>query len=225
MAGPSRRLAEAIGHEFSDESLLERALVHRSALAEELGERSYERLEFLGDAVLGLAVAHHLFEAHPDLAEGEMAKTRAAVVGEPALARVAVSLGVGDALTLGKGEAQTGGRTKPSILSDAMEAIIGAIYLDAGFDAVKEVVVRLWEPVIAERVKAPGHRDYKSRLQEHLARHGQSPRYDSSDEGPDHAKIFTVSVSIDGEVVGEGVGTSKKRAEQEAARQALERFE
>lgn len=222
MAALSDGLQDALGYTFVDASLLERALVHRSAIAEGLGDVSYERLEFLGDAVLGLAVAHHLYSEYPDIDEGEMAKTRATVVGEQVLAGVASRLGVGKALVLGKGEEQSGGRTKPSLLSDALEAIIGAAYLDGGYGVVSHLVVEHWAPLIADHVKAPGGVDYKSRLQERLAADGHQPAYSHTDEGPDHAKSFIVTVSVGGSVVGTGRGTSKKRAEQEAARRALQ---
>ncbi len=125
---------------------------------------------------------------------------------------------------LGRGEEQSGGRTKPSILSDALEAVIAAVYLDGGYQAASAVVERFWGPMVAERVKAPGGRDFKSRLQEALAAVGRSPEYTWVAEGPDHAKTFTVSVMVDMEILGTGVGTSKKRAEQEAAAAALERL-
>ncbi len=188
-----------------------------------MGSRNNERLEFLGDAVLDLIVAEMLFAAHPGLAEGEMAKTRAAVVGEPVLADIATSIGVGDAIVLGVGEEQTGGRSKPSILSDAIEALIGAVYLESGFERVATLVRALWSPLVAERVEHPGKFDFKSRLQEAVAASGRGrPEYRAEMQGPDHAKLFTVIVMVDGAALGTGTGTSKKRAEQEAAREALD---
>ncbi len=224
MDDPTARLQEALGHTFADPGLLKRALIHRSAVAEGLGTESYERLEFLGDAVLGLAVAGYLVVTYPDLTEGEMAMTRASVVSEAALAPIAEDFGVGEAVVLGRGEAQTGGRAKPSILSDTLEALIGAVYLDGGFEAARAVVLRHWTPLIDERARRPGARDFKTRLQEMLAPQGRRPEYAFEERGPDHAKVFRVTVAVEGEVLGTGTGSSKKRAEQEAARVALERL-
>ena len=211
-------LEAALGHRFSNPELLHNALVHRSHEIE--GDRSNERLEFLGDAVLSLVVAHHLFDDW-EMSEGEMAKVRAAVVNEASLARVAAHLGVGDALLLGKGEDASGGRSKASILSDAMEALLGAVYLDAGLGAATQVIMSLWRPLVAERATAPGLRDYKTRLQEVLARQGVVPEYDVVGTGPDHARRFVATVRASDRELGEGLGTSKKRAEQAAARAAL----
>ncbi|MEE8331840.1 MAG: ribonuclease III [Acidimicrobiia bacterium] len=221
----TEHLQAALGYTFRDPELLRMALTHRSAVAEGAASESFERLEFLGDAVLDLAVADLLYGEYPGLAEGEMAKTRAAVVGEPPLAEVAEAMGVGQAVILGVGEERTGGRTKPSILSDTLEAVIGAVYVEAGFEAAAEVVLRLWASRVAARVDHPGKFDYKSRLQEVVAVSGGRPEYVASSAGPDHAKEFVVQVSVDGKVVGSGAGSSKKRAEQEAARLALEALE
>lgn len=225
MSSPGARLQAQLGYTFANGDLLRMALTHRSAVAEGLADESFERLEFLGDAVLDLVVADLLYGTYPHLAEGEMAKTRAAVVGEPSLAEIAATIGIGDALILGVGEERTGGRHKPSILSDTLEAVIGAVYLEAGLERAAQLVRRFWEPRVAARVGYPGKFDYKSRLQEVLALSGRVPDYASSAQGPDHAKKFTVEVSIDGSVVGSGRGSSKKRAEQEAARRALEALE
>jgi len=216
------RLQTELGYTFGDPELLRTALTHRSAVAEGVASESFERLEFLGDAVLDLVVADLLYVQYPGLAEGEMAKTRAAVVGEAPLAEVADAMGIGDAVILGVGEERTGGRSKPSILSDTLEAVIGAIYVEAGFAAAGEVVRRFWASRVAARVDHPGRFDYKSRLQEIVAVTGGRPDYVSHSEGPDHAKKFDVEVFVDGEVIGRGAGSSKKRAEQEAARLALE---
>ena len=222
VAGPGP-LAGGLDYTFSDASLLASALVHSSRIAEEEGMVSNERLEFLGDAVLQLAVTQYLYETYPDLPEGQMAKIRAAVVSEPALAEVAADLGLGEALALGKGEESTGGREKPSILSDAMEAVLGAVFLDGGFAQARRVILGRWRRLVDERVQAPGARDYKTRLQEVLARQGlDPPRYDVRGEGPDHARVFTAVVHAAGEAVGSGTGTSKKRAQQDAARRVLE---
>ena len=185
------------------------------------GAASNERLEFLGDAVLGLVVTDHLFRTYPDLAEGELAKVRASVVNSEALAEVASSLRLGDALLLGKGEDSSGGREKPSILADAMEAILGAVYLDGGWDAAATVVMGLLGERIEEAAAGPGGQDFKTRLQELSARRfDQLPRYEVSDDGPDHAKRFFARVLVGGVARGRGEGRSKKQAEQGAARDA-----
>jgi ribonuclease-3 len=206
-----------LGHRFERADLVELALMHRSYAAEHELELSYERLEFLGDAVLQLAVTRHLYDEYPDLAEGEMAKVRAAVVNQKALAAIARRLEIGDHLLLGQGEERSGGRGKDSILADVVEALLGAIYLDGGYENVSRLVLELLVPLIAERAAAPGSRDFKTRLQEVLAQRGLHPRYEIAESGPDHAKVFTASLWIDGEMIATGEGTSKKRAEQAAA--------
>jgi ribonuclease-3 len=198
-------------------------MAHRSWCAETPGHESNERLEFLGDAVLGLVVTDHVFRTYPRLPEGHLAQVRAAVVNAGALAEVAETLGLGGSLLLGKGEDASGGREKPSILADAMEAVIGAVYLDGGWDAAAELVMRLLGPRIAEAAAGPGGHDYKTRLQELAARRfDQLPRYDVEGEGPDHAKRFSAAVFLAGQALGKGEGRSKKQAEQAAARVAWE---
>jgi len=175
----------------------------------------------LGDAVLGLVVTDHIFEAYPQLPEGELAKVRASVVSSAALAVVAADLEVGEALLLGRGEAASGGRAKPSILADAMEALIGATYLDGGWDAASDLVLRLLGDRIIDAAAGPGGQDHKTRLQELASmRFGRLPAYSVVDEGPDHAKRFVASVVIDGRRWAGGEGRSKKQAEQAAAREA-----
>jgi ribonuclease-3 len=175
--------------------------------------------------VLGLIVTDHLYRTYPDLPEGELAKVRASVVSAAALAEVATELALGDALLLGKGEDASGGREKPSILADAFEAVLGALYLERGWDLAAEVVLSLLGDRIAEASEGPGGQDYKTRLQELAARHlTELPRYTIVDEGPDHAKRFYATVRIGGVVSGEGEGRSKKQAEQAAARAAWERL-
>ena len=216
-------MAARLGSPFSDLSLLERAMSHRSWCAETTGASSNERLEFLGDAVLGLVVTDHLFRSYPTQPEGELAKVRASVVNSETLAELAASLDLGDALLLGKGEDASGGREKPSILADAMEAVIGAVYLDGGWAAAAALVMRLLGERIEEAAAGPGGQDYKTRLQELAARRfEQLPQYEVLDDGPDHAKRFFASVTVAGEVRGRGEGRSKKQAEQGAARQAWE---
>jgi ribonuclease-3 len=198
-------------------------MAHRSWCAETVGQDSNERLEFLGDAVLQLVVTDHIFRTYDSLPEGELAKVRASVVSAAALAEVAAVLNVGDALLLGKGEDQSGGREKPSILADAMEAVIGAVYLDSGWRPAADLVMRLLGVHIGAAAAGPGGHDYKTRLQELAARRfDQLPRYEVLDEGPDHAKRFFATVLVAGEVRGRGEGRSKKQAEQGAARMAWE---
>ena len=198
-------------------------MAHRSWCAETPGTESNERLEFLGDAVLGLVGTDHVCRTYPGLPEGQLAQVRAAVVNAGALAEVAEQLGLGRNLLLGKGEDASGGREKPSILADAMEAVIGAVYLDGGWDAASELVMRLLGPRIAEAAAGPGGHDYKTRLQELAARRfDQLPRYDVRGEGPDHAKRFSAVVFLAGQPLGTGEGRSKKQAEQAAARCAWE---
>lgn len=203
--------------------LLEQALAHRSWCAENPGIGSNERLEFLGDAVLGIVVTDHLYRTYPEMSEGELAKVRASVVNSAALAELAAELRIGDALLLGKGEDQSGGREKPSILADAMEALIGAVYLDKGWVASVHMVMHLMGDRIEMAAAGPGGQDYKTRLQELCARmFDQLPVYSVSDEGPDHAKEFQAVVHLRGHAQGSGRGRSKKQAEQAAARAAWE---
>jgi ribonuclease-3 len=222
--GDHAPLEAALGHTFSDPSLLRTALTHRSYLYETeagSGDESNERLEYLGDAVLELVVSEHLYRRF-DLPEGSMTQTRASVVDEASLTEVAQELGLGDHLVLGSGEEASGGREKPSILSDAMEAVIGAVYLDGGLAAARSLVASRWERLLAERAAAPGVLDSKTRLQEVLAADGRVPAYEVVGEGPDHQRRFTATVTVGDAVLGTGEGTSKKRAEQAAARAALD---
>ena len=211
-------LAEAIGHDFERPELLERALAHRSWCAEHGGAASNERLEFLGDAVLGWVVADLVFHAHPDLPEGRLSELRKSVVNGLALAEVATSLGLGDHVKLGRGEAAAGGASKPTILSDAFEAVLGAVYLDGGAPAAHALVERHVGPLLATRLDVVSELDPKTELQERCARLGRpAPAYAVTSTGPDHAKVFRAQVSVGGEVVGDGEGSSKKSAEQAAA--------
>jgi ribonuclease III len=176
--------------------------------------------------VLGLVVTAFIFSEYPELPEGELAKVRASVVSAPALSEVASELGVGRALKLGKGEDSSGGREKPSLLADAMEALIGAVYLDAGMEAAERLVLDLLRTRITEAAAGPGGEDYKTQLQELVSqRFDQLPIYSVTDTGPDHAKHFEATVSIAGERRGHGEGKSKKQAEQAAARMAWESLE
>jgi ribonuclease-3 len=210
-------LEEALGYTFTDRVLLQRALTHRSHDP----EGSNERLEFLGDAVLEFVVTSYLY-AESGLNEGEMTKVRISVVNQAALEELARGLTVGEAVLLDAGEEVTGGREKASILADTLEALLGAIYLDGGLDEARRVVLAHWVPIIEQRVEEPGESDSKSRLQEVLAQLGLQPAYAAEGEGPDHARVFFATVSASGRVLGSGMGTSKKAAEQAAARQALD---
>lgn len=213
-------LEQRIGHTFADKDLLRRAMAHRSWCAEVIGERaeSNERLEFLGDAVLGWVVADLVYRRYGDLAEGKLTDLRKSVVNAAALAEVAVSLDLGAYLLLGKGEDAAGGREKPSILSDAFEAVIGAVYLDGGSQAAHDFVTATIGVLLGDVVERLDRLDNKTMLQELVARlHGVAPVYLVRDEGPDHEKTFHASVLVNGERLAEGTGRSKKIAEQQAA--------
>jgi len=213
--------AERLGCSFTTPGLLALAVTHRSWCAEHAGHESNERLEFLGDAVLGMVVTTYVYDTFPAMPEGELAKVRASVVSAAALAEVAAEIGLGDVLRLGKGEDASGGRAKLSILADAMEAVIGAAYLDQGWPDAQRVVLALLGDRIAVAAEGPGGHDFKTQLQELAAREfEQLPVYELRDEGPDHHKLFFAIVRIGGQVEGEGEGRSKKLAEQAAARTA-----
>jgi ribonuclease-3 len=214
-------LQERLGYVFSDTGLLRTALTHRSYSAEFPAEDHNERFEFLGDAVLQLSVTDFLFAEYPEHREGKMAKVRAACVSGEALAGIAAQLDLGASIRLGKGEIASNGRHKDSILADTMEAVIAAVYLDAGMQVAKGVVRELWEGVIRDRALSPGQTDYKTRLQELLAQSGLVPKYELTGAGPDHQRTFTALVSSEGRVIGRGVGASKKEAQQSAANDAL----
>jgi ribonuclease-3 len=220
-------LEAVLGYTFRDRTLLEQALRHASWVNEQTAKlEDNERLEFLGDAVLDLAVGHGLMTRYPQLREGELSVTRAQVVSEAGLSEVAAQLGLGSWLLLGKGEEKSGGRSKPSILADAFEAILAAVYLDGGFSAARAMVERL----LARRmdiVEFKGFYDYKTRLQEMLqARLKATPTYRVVGElGPDHDKRFVVTVTIGDTEWARAVGKSKKEAEQTAAAEAHMRIE
>jgi ribonuclease-3 len=214
-------LREALGKPALEGDLLERALTHRSFAYENGGLPTNERLEFLGDSVLGVVVTDTLFRAHPDLSEGRLAKLRAAVVNARALAEVARTIGLGDHIKLGRGEESTGGRNKSSILSDTVEALIGAIYLSGGFEASTAVVHRLFDPLMDNAAGLGAGLDWKTSLQELSAEHSLGvPEYVIEDEGPDHEKTFTAQVRVGQNLYGHGTGRSKKEAEQQAAETA-----
>ncbi|WP_435744612.1 ribonuclease III [Nocardioides sp. SYSU DS0663] len=217
-----RELRAALGDPELDPELLERALTHRSYAYENGGLPTNERLEFLGDSVLGVVVTETLYLTHPDLSEGRLAKLRAAVVNARALAEVGRGIGLGDHVKLGRGEESTGGRNKASILSDTVEAVIGAVHLSAGgFATSAEVVHRLFDPLIEAASAMGAGLDWKTSLQELAAEHGLGvPEYVIEDEGPDHQKTFTAQVRVGDTLYGNGVGRSKKEAEQAAAETA-----
>ena len=212
---------EIIGHQFKNKKLLKTALTHSSYANEMNGKVEYnERLEFLGDSVLGMITAEFLFENHPELPEGQLTKRRAAMVCEKSLHKFAKSINLGDFIYLGKGEINTGGRERPSILADAFESVIAAIYIDAGFEAAKSFVLDfIANADIEENVIS----DYKTALQEIVQKnHGEILEYFMAGEsGPDHNKTFIVEVKLNSNVIGTGEGRSKKQAEQMAAKEAL----
>ncbi len=216
-----RELYDALGYVFSDTGLLDHALTHRSWCAENAGRTSNERLEFLGDAVLGMSITESLYTNRPEQAEGDLAKARAEVVSTASLAAIGRSLKLGDLLFLGKGEELSGGRNKDSILADATEATFAAVFLDGGWTAARDVVLHLLRDRADEAQITPGERDFKTRLQEYAAVNSMpAPHYEMTATGPDHGRQFVSIVSV-GETVGEGHGTSKKQAQQQAAQAAL----
>ena len=214
-------LREALGDPVLDPELLERALTHRSYAYENGGIPTNERLEFLGDSVLGLVVTETLYRTHPDLSEGRLAKLRAAVVNARALAGVAREIGLGEHIKLGRGEESTGGREKASILSDTVEAVIGAIHLSGGIEVSADVVHRLFDPLMEAAAAMGAGLDWKTSLQELSAAHGLGvPEYVIEDDGPDHMKTFVAQVRVGERLYGRGTGRSKKEAEQGAAETA-----
>lgn len=216
-------LEDVLGYQFEKPELLERALTHSSYANERLGGAldCNERLEFLGDAVLGMVVADHLYREHPDLPEGDLTRLRASMVCEEALARVAKSWQLGSHINLGRGEGLSGGQERASILADAVEAVLAAIYLDSGIAQVRRTIRQF---ILSQEVPTGRTRDHKTALQEFIQREsGHMLAYELvSAQGPDHQKTFTMAVLLDGKQVGRGEGHSKKEAEQMAAKVALE---
>ena len=221
-----KRLEEILGYTFTDKSLLENALTHSSYANENRSGRavSNERLEFLGDSVLGMITAEYLYRTHPDLPEGELTRTRAALVCEGSLHEVAKVWGLGQHLRLGRGEESGGGRERTSILADAVEAVLAAMYLDGGIGTVRKTIHKFI--LSGENRAENANRDYKTALQEWVQREsGQVLAYRLTGEsGPDHAKSFEVEVTLNGDVIGCGQGRSKKEAERNAARAGLEKL-
>lgn len=222
-----KSLEKKINYTFRSPALLENALTHSSYANEhrEEGISSNERLEFLGDSILGLVVAEHLYRLRPDLPEGDLTRIRATLVCENSLVEVAKTLGVGDYLKLGKGEQAGGGRERPSIQADAVEAILAAVYLDGGIGQVRKIIHALILEQGTEKTAAA--RDYKTALQEIVQReNGKTLSYRLiAESGPDHAKLFTMEVQLNGETIGSGQGKSKKEAEQAAAKTAVKSLE
>jgi ribonuclease-3 len=217
---------QALGVSFSDIKLLRTALTH-SSFAYETGTSEFnEKLEFLGDSVLGLAITEYIFERFPKMQEGGLAKLRANLVRAETLAGVAGDLKLGDFIFMGRGAEQSGGRRNASILADCLEAVIGAIYLDQGFDAAASFVIRLFKEKIAEQGRQKEQGDPKTTLQElTMDKWGTLPDYEIiNQKGPAHRPMFSATVSIRGQVYGKGVGTSKKRAQQLAAKEALKKI-
>lgn len=217
------KLEQNMGYEFKDVSLLKTALTH-SSYANEAGKgtKYNERLEFLGDSVLSLVVSEYLFESFPNMPEGELTKLRAALVCEKSLANFSQKLCIGDFLLLGNGEENSGGRTRPSILADAFEAVLAALYLDSDMDRAREYVLGFVKEALKE--SKPSFKDYKTMLQEIIQQNREeSVRYHLVGEyGPDHNKRFVVEVHLNSNIIGHGEGRSKKEAEQQAAKEALE---
>ncbi|MFA4874605.1 MAG: ribonuclease III [bacterium] len=227
--GQIKTFEKLLGYRFKHRDYLKRALTHKSFANEQklAATEHNERYEYLGDAVLELSVSHLLMERFPDFPEGELSKLRAAIVNEGQLADIARQVNLGDFLYLGKGEDQTGGRDKPSLLSDAMEAVFGAVYLDRGFGKAFGVIENIYEEVL-DRAGGVGFvRDFKTKLQEvSQARFRAVPRYRlQKTSGPDHAKTFEVHLYINDDCWGIGTGANKKAAEQAAASQALAKLE
>jgi ribonuclease-3 len=219
------KIEGAIGYRFKDRHLLRQALTHKSFSNEQAeGAPHNERLEFLGDAVLELAISAWVFRQYPDIPEGGLTRIRSEVVSEKGLAKVARWLLLGEGLRLGKGEGKSGGREKPSLLSDALEALLGAIYCDGGFPAACAVVEKLFADEIELSAQSRYGTDCKTCLQERLqALHGRLPEYLLTQvTGPDHQRVFSIEVRFDGKLLGSGQGPSKKRAEQQAAAAALD---
>jgi ribonuclease-3 len=223
-SGP-KALDRILGVRFRDGSMRSLALTHRSYAFENDLSANNERLEFLGDAVLGIVVTDMAFREFPDMPEGELAKLRSAMVNMGALADVARDIGLGRFVLLGKGEEMSGGRDKSSILADALEALLGAIYLDRGLDAARKLIERLFRPRMIAYVRGEGERDYKTILQELASADLHSvPEYRIRERGPDHEKEFTATVFLAGQEWGVGMGRSKKEAEQQAAHEAYLRM-
>lgn len=219
-----QKIVSRLGVNISDARLLEQALTHKSYLGESTEAESNERLEFLGDSVLGLVIAEYLYQQFPDRTEGELAKAKAVAVSEPVLAESAKQLGLSEFILMSSGEEASGGRKRPSILADVFEAVIAVIYLDQGLEAARKFILTALESILIDIERKEHIRDYKTLLQEHTQGvYKKTPHYVVVDEvGADHDKTFTVEVRLGHKTLGRGQGKSKKQAEQAAALEALE---
>ena len=222
-----QRITKKLQVDVTDYPLLQQALTHRSYLGESAGALSNERLEFLGDSVLGLVVAEYLYSQFPDRSEGDLAKAKAVAVSEPVLAESAKSMGLQEMILMSAGEESSGGRRRLSILADTFEALVAVIYMDCGLEAARQFVLRALESILIDIERKEHNRDYKTLLQEHTqGLYKKAPSYIVIDEqGADHDKTFTIEAKLEDEILGRGVGKSKKQAEQAAALQALETIE
>lgn len=228
MADDFDGLIKLLGLKFKDQKLLKQAFIHRSYLNEvKLELPSNERLEFLGDSILSLIISTHLYKLRPNDSEGELTNLRAYVVKTPSLARVAKKLNLGEYLKLSKGEEVSGGRKNLQLLANTYEALLGAVYLDLGFEAVQKLITQTLLPIFASELKSGPPKDAKSSLQEIVQeKFRQSPHYKIlATKGPDHAKEFVVGVYIGGKEMGKGLGNSKQVAEEQSAKEALEKLE
>lgn len=214
-------LEAALGYRFVDRGLIRQSLQHRSYVEENDHFESNERMEFLGDTILQLVVTDYLYDRYPYLSEGDMSRIRTRSVSGDALYETARELGLGPYLLLGRGEDLHGGRDKVSILADAMEALLAAVYLDGGLESARRVIMARWVSRISRLAETPEYRDPKSNLYEKLAGRGVKPEYQIFSAGPDHRKVFRAEVAVRGEVMGRGEGGSKKEAQQRAAARAL----
>ncbi|WP_027399255.1 ribonuclease III [Anaerovorax odorimutans] len=229
------KFQKAIKYKFNDIQLLKTALTHSSYVNEFKNDRAHhnkdeqnnERLEFLGDAIFDAVISDELYKKLWDVEEGVLTKLRASIVCERSLARCAKSLSLGKLISLGKGEENSGGRSRNSILADAMEAVIGAVYLDGGFEAAKSFVLSIFGSIIEDALNGKLYKDYKTDIQEILQARGEADiRYIiEKEEGPDHNKTFYVNLLFNGKVIGNGCGRTKKEAEQNAAKEGIERGE
>jgi ribonuclease-3 len=226
--GSLHDLESDLEYSFKNPELLQQAVTHSSHANERSnGIRDNEQLEFLGDSILGFLVSDYLYRAHPMLSEGHLSRLKGFFVSSANLVKYAEKIHLGSYLQLGRGEEKTGGRTKQALLVDALEAVLGAIYLDSSIDEVRRVVLRFLEPQMGDVQDSDRQlRDFKTELQEQVqARHlGRAEYIVAGEEGPDHEKLFTIEVRIDGEPAAQGIGLTKKAAEQAAARHALEKF-
>ena len=220
----TKKVENIIGYKFKDKALLIRALTHSSAIMDNPKLLSYERLEYLGDAVLDLLVTTLLYNSYPDKSEGWMTKVRASIVSEPPLAEIAKELELGQHLILGKGTENAGGRQLHSILSDSIEAILAALYIDGGIEVAQEFIIPFMESKLLESVSNGNYFDFKTSLQELMQRNGNvSIKYELvKEDGPPHDRVFTTLVTVDGRELGTGIGKSKKTSQQDAAQKALE---